>query len=497
MFESAELDHAIDQATYDAAVPALREALLQAEFELQRKASFPVLILINGIEGAGKGETIKMLSEWMDPRLIRVESFDMQTDEELARPPEWRYWRRLPPKGRIGIFFGNWYSQMLNARVQNRINTARMDQAAQAAERLERMLCDEGALLFKFWFHLSKKKMKTRLELLKNDPLRSWQVSPFEWQQSKVYDKFVHYGMRVVRRTSRDYAPWYVIEGSDANYRNLTVGRILLEGLQAALKADTRPKVQPHVAPLVSSLDNICLLNSLDMTQSLEKDLYKIELATEQARLARLVSHKRMRRHSLVMVFEGNDAAGKGGAIRRVTEALDPRLYQVVQVAAPTEEERAQPYLWRFWRHIPPRGKLTIFDRSWYGRVLVERVEGFCSQADWLRAYGEISDFEESLTTHNVVLVKFWLAIDRDVQEQRFKEREEIGYKRFKITEEDWRNREKWDEYMDAVGDMVDRTSSEVAPWTLVEANDKKFARVKVLRTINDALEAAFAKHKD
>ena len=201
-----------------------------------------------------------------------------------------------------------------------------------------------------------------------------------------------------------------------------------------------------------------------------------------------------MRRQSLVTVFEGNDAAGKGGAIRRITAALDPRMYQVVQIAAPTEEERAQPYLWRFWRHIPPHGKLTVFDRSWYGRVLVERVEGFCSQADWLRAYGEIADFEESLVTHNVVLVKFWLAIDRDTQEQRFKEREEIGYKRFKITAEDWRNREKWDEYVDAVGDMVDRTGTSIAPWTLVEANDKRFARVKVLRAVNDALEAAFAR---
>ncbi len=341
MFESAELGHAIDQATFDAAVPALREALLEAQFELQRQARFPVLILINGIEGAGKGETIKMLSEWMDPRLIRVESFDTQTDEELARPPDWRYWRRLPPKGRIGIFFGNWYSQMLIARVQNRIKTARMDQAADASERLERMLCDEGALIFKFWFHLSKKRMKSRLELLKGDPLRSWQVSPFEWQQSRVYDKFVRYGVRMLRRTSRDYAPWYVVEGADANYRNLTVARILLEGLQSALQTEDRPKRQPHVAPLVASLDNVGLLNSLDMTQALDKESYRTELAKEQARLARLINNKRMRRHSLVTVFEGNDAAGKGGAIRRVTEALDPRIYQVVQIAAPTEEERA------------------------------------------------------------------------------------------------------------------------------------------------------------
>jgi polyphosphate kinase 2 (PPK2 family) len=201
-----------------------------------------------------------------------------------------------------------------------------------------------------------------------------------------------------------------------------------------------------------------------------------------------------MRKHALVAVFEGNDAAGKGGAIRRVTAALDPRLYRIVQVAAPTDEESAQPYLWRFWRHIPARGKFTMFDRSWYGRVLVERVEGYCSPADWLRAYGEINDFEEQLSDAGVVLVKFWLAIDLETQLQRFQEREQTPFKRFKITEDDWRNREKWPLYRDAVGDMVDRTSTEIAPWTLIEANDKRFARVKVLRTLNEALEAAFAK---
>jgi polyphosphate kinase 2 (PPK2 family) len=199
---------------------------------------------------------------------------------------------------------------------------------------------------------------------------------------------------------------------------------------------------------------------------------------------------------SVVGVFEGNDAAGKGGAIRRVTGALDARGYQTISVAAPTEEERAQPYLWRFWRHIPRRGRLAIFDRSWYGRVLVERVEGFCSKTDWMRAYGEINDFEAQLTRHNIAVVKFWLTISKDEQLRRFKEREKIGFKRFKITEEDWRNREKWGEYEHAVCDMVDHTSTEISPWTLVEANDKNFARIKILKTLCDRIEAALKKKK-
>ena len=494
MFESAEIGHSIDKETFEAEVPALREALLEAQYELQQQGRFAVIILINGVEGAGKGETVKLLNEWMDARLIQVSTFDQQTDEELARPPAWRYWRQLPPKGRIGIFFGNWYSQMLQGRVHGRIKNAVLDQAIDSTLGLERMLCDEGTLIFKFWFHLSKQRMKARLKSLQDDPLHSWRLSPLDWQQSKTYDKYVKVGERVLRRSSRDYAPWYVVEGVDEHYRSLTVGRILLDGLQAALKAESRPLPQPHAAPLTSSLDNRGLLDSLDMSQALAKDDYEAQLVVEQARLSGLMRDKRMRKHSLVAVFEGNDAAGKGGAIRRVIGALDPRQYRIVPVAAPTEEERAQPYLWRFWRHIPPRGKFTVFDRSWYGRVLVERVEGFCSTGDWLRAYGEINDFEEQLSEAGVVLVKFWLSIDQQTQLERFKAREQIPFKRFKITEEDWRNRDKWPLYRDAVGDMVDRTSTEIAPWTLVEANDKRFARIKVLRTINQALEAAFAK---
>ena len=495
MFESAEIGHAIDDDSYERQLPALREALLDAQYELKQQSRFPVIILINGIEGAGKGETVKLLNEWMDPRLIEVRAFDKQTDEELARPPAWRYWRQLPAKGRMGIFFGNWYSQMIQNRVHGDFNDAVLDQAIAGAERLEQMLVDEGALIFKFWFHLSKKQMKARVKALQDDPLHSWRLSPLDWKQTDTYDRFVRFGERVLRRTSREYAPWHVIEGVDPNYRSLVVGNILLEGLQAALKAKVEP-VRQAMAPLGESIDGRSLLGSLDLTQQLEKEDYQQQLIAEQARLATLLRHKRMKAHALVAVFEGNDAAGKGGAIRRVAAALDPRQYSIVPVAAPTEDELAQPYLWRFWRQIPARGKFTVFDRSWYGRVLVERVEGFCSEADWMRAYSEINDFEEQLSEAGIIVVKFWLAIDEQTQLERFQAREKIPFKRYKITEDDWRNRDKWGLYRDAVGDMVDRTSTEIAPWTLVAANDKRSARVKVLRTINEAIEAAFEQDK-
>lgn len=244
MFESAEIGHSIDKEAYDAEVPALREALLEAQYELKQQARFPVIVLINGIEGAGKGETVKLLNEWMDPRMIDVLTFDQQTDEELARPPAWRYWRALPPKGRMGVFFGNWYSQMLQGRVHGVFKDAVLDQAIMGAERLEQMLCDEGALIIKFWFHLSKKQMKARLKSLKDDPLHSWKISPLDWQQSQTYDRFVRFGERVLRRTSRDYAPWHIVEGVDPNYRSLAVGRILLDSLQAALANNPKGKHQ-------------------------------------------------------------------------------------------------------------------------------------------------------------------------------------------------------------------------------------------------------------
>ncbi|MBS1202143.1 MAG: hypothetical protein H6R22_652, partial [Chromatiaceae bacterium] len=244
-------------------------------------------------------------------------------------------------------------------------------------------------------------------------------------------------------------------------------------------------------APVAAQGENVALIRSLDLTQRLERDAYQDQLEKYQTRFARRVLNKEFRKRSLVLAFEGSDAAGKGGAIRRVTGALDARLYHTVPVAAPTEDERAQPYLWRFWRHVLGHGSILIFDRTWYGRVLVERVEGFCSEADWMRAYDEINEFEEQLARNGAIVCKFWLQISKDEQLRRFEEREQTGFKRFKITPEDWRNRERWEDYERAVADMVDRTSTSIAPWTLVEANDKYFARVKVLRTICDALDAA------
>jgi polyphosphate kinase 2 (PPK2 family) len=232
----------------------------------------------------------------------------------------------------------------------------------------------------------------------------------------------------------------------------------------------------------------------MNLKLALEEEKYDTELSKWQGRLAELMRDPRFKNRSLVCAFEGADAAGKGGAIRRIGAAMDARQYQVIPVAAPTEEERGQPYLWRFWRHLPRKGHVAIFDRTWYGRVLVERVEGYCTENDWSRAYTEINDFEHELADSGVIVVKFWLQISQAEQLKRFKEREKVEFKRFKITEEDWRNREKWDAYQQAICDMVERTSTGNAPWTLVEANDKSYARVKILRTLAERLESELAK---
>lgn len=496
MFESAELGHKIDKATFEAEVPGLREALLDAQFDLVQKAKFQVIILIGGVDGAGRGETVNLLNEWMDPRYIQTHGMGEPSDEEMERPMMWRFWRALPPKGRIGLFLGSWYTWPILNRVQGYTKDADLSQSLERARRFEQMLTDEGALLIKFWLHLSKEKQKARLKLLEKDPKTRWRVTERDWIHYKLYDKFLSVNEKVIRHTSTAEAPWLIVEGEDAHYRSLTVGRMVLEALRKRLDEKDDVKHHIHAPPLLPSLDKLHILKALRTDLKLEKKKYQEELEKYQGKLALLTRDPRFDQITVVVVFEGNDAAGKGGAIRRITRALDARRYQVIPIAAPTEEERAQPYLWRFWRHIPRRGRFAIFDRSWYGRVLVERVEGFCSQGDWMRAYSEINDFEAQLHRHRIVVVKFWLAITEDEQLRRFEEREKIGFKRFKITEEDWRNRKKWAEYEHAVCDMVDRTSTEIAPWTLVEANDKNYARIKVLKTLCARIEAAMKKVK-
>jgi polyphosphate:AMP phosphotransferase len=506
MFEAAELGRTIPKEEYKARVPALRGELLDVQSRL-REARFPVVVVFAGVDGAGKGETVNLLNEWMDPRWIVTRAYGAPSDEESERPAAWRFWRDLPAKGRIGLFLSSWYSRPVLDRVYGRSRNADFDEQLERIAAFERTLTDDGALILKFWMHLQKSAQKKRLKTLERDPLTRWRVTKLQWKHWRMYDKFLTAAESALRRTSTVDAPWTVVEGLDEAYRSLTVGTAVRDAIANALAQGRgeRPAGKPAseagrranravrrqaAAPGArsSAAASRTILSSLDMSQSVTKKVFGKALEKYQGRLNRLQRRAGDRQLSTILVFEGWDAAGKGGAIRRITGALDARAYQVIPIAAPTDEERAQHYLWRFWRHLPRAGRLTIFDRSWYGRVLVERVEGFAAEPEWRRAYSEINDFEEQLVGHGITLVKFWVHITRDEQLRRFKEREKSHYKQWKLTEEDWRNREKWEEYERAVNEMVERTSTRAAPWTIVEGNDKYFARLKVLRTVCDRL---------
>jgi polyphosphate:AMP phosphotransferase len=492
MFEVAELGRTVSREEFDEALPALRSGLLEAQFSLiSRKIA--VIVIVAGADCAGKGEFVHRLNEWLDPRGVDTHAFRQSSDEEQARPRFWRFWRALPARGRIGIFFGSWYSDPLVRRVYHEIKPSQLDGELDRIAFFENMLADDGALIIKLWFHLSKKEQARRLKHLERDPHTRHRVRPSDRKNLKLYGRFINTSERVIRRTDSAPCPWHLIEATDRRYRELTAARIVLESLQARLKDGGAGKAQATVAePPVHrtrAKSGESILDHVDLSQKLTGRQYREGLEEYQGRLTRLTWEANARGISTVAVFEGWDAAGKGSAIRRVTAAIDPRLYRIIPIAAPTDEERAHHYFWRFWRHLPQAGNVAIFDRSWYGRVLVERVEKFATANEWKRAYLEINDFEEQLAARDIALAKFWVHISKQEQLRRFKERQDIEFKRYKITDEDWRNRKKWDAYKEAINDMVAHTSTEFAPWTVVPGNDKHFARMHILKTLCEALE--------
>ena len=507
MFRTAELGQKIPKSEYKQREPVLRQELLEVQARLMESGSFPVIIVFAGVDGAGKGDTVNLLNEWMDPRWLITKAYDKPSDEEQERPEYWRFWRALPPKGRIGLFLSSWYSRPVLDRVYDNISESKFDSCLDRVLNFEKALADDGVLILKFWMHLGHDAQKKRLKKLEKDPLTSWRVTQRDWDHWQMYERFEATAERTIMRTSTGTAHWNIVEGGDPCYRSLTVGTIIRDEIRRHLDDIEKQKATAaalrevqSAAPVVttdesemqeaSQLPVKTVLSMLDMSLQLTKTDYKQQLQKYQAQLNQLHREALKKKVSTILVFEGADAAGKGGAIRRVTAALDARHYQVIPIAAPTDEERAQHYLWRFWRHLARDGRITIFDRSWYGRVLVERVEGFASEDEWKRAYAEINDFEEQLTDHGVVMLKYWVHIDKDEQLARFQAREETPHKRWKLTDEDWRNREKWDDYALAVNDMVEHTSTNKAPWILVEGNDKRFARIKVIRTLCERMEA-------
>ncbi|HEY7725041.1 MAG TPA: hypothetical protein VH880_06895 [Anaeromyxobacteraceae bacterium] len=491
MLETVDLGAALGRAEYQKAFWPLRDRLSR----LQRRvyeAGLPVAVVLEGFEAAGKGDAIEKMVGRIDPRGYQVHVTGEPSDEERARPFLWRFWQRTPARGEMAIFDGSWYRRVLAERVEKEVARGVWRRGYDEINEFERTLVDGGAAVVKFFLHLSRAEQRLRFERMERSRYEAWRVTKRDWRAHRRYRDWLEASDEMLERTHTAWAPWTVVGSTDKRWRRVQVFRRLaealeqaLEPLEAAARARRRPARRRGAAPPPERT----VLDEVDVARRLAPARYQQEIKRWQGRLRDFAFACRERRVPVVVAYEGWDAAGKGGNIKRLSGAMDPRAYTVFPIAAPRGDDATHHWLWRFWNRVPRDGHIAIFDRTWYGRVLVERVEGYCSETEWKRAYHEINEFERSLHHHGAVVVKFWLHISKSVQLRRFRERQRVALKRYKITDEDWRNREKWDLYRAAVHDMVTQTSTSWAPWTVVEADDKLWARIRTMRALAEAIE--------
>lgn len=486
MFQEAESDPVLSQAEFRKIESHLRVQLVNEQYKHINLQDRALLILIAGIDGAGKGDTINMLNEWMDPRHVHTIAFPPPAKADYAYPAARRFWMSLPQKGEIGIVFGSGYTALLEEAAKKSINADKLENHILFVRRFEANLAANGIQVLKLWFHLSREAQHRRIEERQANPSTAWQIDKSDLRAQKKFKSIRRAGQLIIEATDAAHAPWVIIPSADPQLRTVRTAQTVLQALKAPA-ANVPAFHDPAAAALLKRPSNP--LDQLDYSASVPKQDYDTQILHWQNRLAVAVRQKKFNKQALAIVFEGPDAAGKGGAIRRVTRAIDARQFNIMPVAAPKPSELARPYLWRFWRNVPGKGRVAIFDRSWYGRVLVERVEKLIPRSTWFRAYDEINDFEQQLTKHGVMVLKFWLAITPEEQLKRFREREHSPYKQFKITPDDWRNRKKWKSYSTAAREMFNHTHTPLAPWHVVSANDKRHARIEVLKQIVLALE--------
>ena len=491
MFEKIDLSKKLGKKEYEKIVPDLRKRLAELQRESKR-LQIPSVIVFEGWEASGKGELINDLILPLDTRGFDVHEIRDPGTEESQRPFFWRFWVKTPPKGKIAVFSRSWYHRTL---IEKHPELRESDAGPiNEINYFERELFDDGYLIVKFFLHISKREQKKRFEELEEDPSTAWMVTGRSWQNHRRYEKYQSAIETLIEKTDTSAAPWIIVEAQDRRFAEVKVLAKTIEAFERIIATAGLPKVCDVMEPPEYHIPGInsSMLDKADLSKAYSKKEYEKRLDKLQDAVRKAQFKAYDKKIATVVMFEGWDSAGKGGAIKRLAQCMDPRGYTVVPVGAPNDIEKAHNYLWRFWVHFPSAGHFTIFDRSWYGRTLVERVEKFCKREDWERAYNEINEMEEQLVSNGMVLVKFWLHIDKDEQLKRFEARKNDPDKSWKITDEDWRNRDNWDKYKDAVNEMLYRTSTTYAPWTIVEANDKNYARIKVLRTVVEAMEKSF-----
>ncbi|MCL2099901.1 MAG: polyphosphate:AMP phosphotransferase [Oscillospiraceae bacterium] len=474
---------------YRSAVKDLEKQLA----ELQRKiieTELPVLIVFEGWSASGKGACISRILYPLDPRYFSVYTLSKIPEDVAMRPFLWNYWIKTPSKGRISIFDKSWHRLILPEQQEiRRLSHDEKKNFYYDTESFESQLTEDGTLIIKFFLHVSKSEQKKRFDALTSDSDTKWRVNKNDMLQNKNYDDSLKHFENMLKKSNFKFSGWNIINSDDINYAAAEIYKIIIDRIKTAISKKTAGTPIKEAPAVLKNNTAQPRLGSVDLNAGITKSEYETQLRHYQKKLAHTGYKLYVKRRPVIIVYEGWDSAGKGGNIRRLTQELDPRGYEVTPIAAPTREELSHHYLWRFWRAVPKNGHTAIFDRSWYGRVLVERVEGFCTEEQWRRAYKEINDMEAHLYNHGAVIFKFWLHIDKDEQLSRFRSREADPSKQYKMTDEDWRNREKWDEYEKAVNDMLEFTSTEYAPWTVVESCDKRYARIKTLKIVSDTLE--------
>ena len=457
---------------------------------LMKENKLPVLVLFEGWGSAGKGTVLGEVIQELDPRFFSALSMHDPSADEKRKPFLARYFAEIPEAGQFKFLDAGWMSEVTKDVMFDRISKKDYKNRIGSVRRFERSLTDNGYLVLKFFFHISHKEQKHRLDALLAEKETAWQVNDYDLWENEHYDDCYKVFDRFLEDTNTSTSPWYVVDAKSRKWAELQVMETMVAGIDMALKNHnlTVPLIQ-NIFPLV----RMPKLAEIDLSKSISEEEYKEQLKVLQEKLRKLHNQAYLKGIPIIIAYEGWDAAGKGGNIKRLTAALDPRGYVVNPVASPKPYEKSRHHLWRFWTKLPKTGHFAIFDRTWYGRVMVERLEGFCSENDWQRAYNEMNEFEKELSDWGAVIIKFWVHIDKDTQLARFTDRQNTPEKQWKITDEDWRNRDKWDLYEQAVDEMIAKTSTTYAPWHILESNDKKYARIKALTIVTDALEAALA----